>query len=301
MENIKTLNENFACGDQLVFRLNESGMPVVDVHNAFAQASIALQGAHVLSFVAQGQAPLIWMSEDATFAPGKSLRGGVPICWPWFGPHADDSSKPAHGFARTVDWKVVATESLNTGEHALTFELVNTPTTIAQTGHSLQVQLQVVIGATLKLSLHTTNLGDTPFVLGEALHTYFHVGDVRKVRIEGLDGCAYLDKVDEFKMKTQQGAITIDMEVDRIYSSQSKQCRIVDEVLNRVIELHSSGSKATVVWNPWQDMANKMGDLGEDGYLHMLCVENANAAKDVVELAAGATHSMNAEYAIQPL
>jgi len=301
MTNIAAWNERFALGDGLQFVEGPNGMPIVNINNHHAKASIALQGAHVLGYQAVDQEPLIWMSEDATYAPGKSLRGGVPICWPWFGPHATDSNKPGHGHARTVSWLPTASNLLASGAHELTFTLADKAQTEAVSGFALDVKLTITVGATLKFSMTSTNLGSTEYTLGEALHTYFLVGDVSKVKVEGLDGCAYLDKVDGMSRKTQQGPVTIASEVDRIYFSDNKQCRIVDETMQRVIHIYSKGSAATVVWNPWLESANKMGDLGKDGYLKMLCVENAIAANAVVKLAGGASHTLDVEYAVESL
>lgn len=301
MTTISAWNERFGKDDGLQFVEGPNGMPIVNIHNHLAQASIALQGAHVLGYQAVGQEPLIWMSEDATYAPGKSLRGGVPVCWPWFGPHASDSSKPGHGHARTVNWLPVSSNLLQSGAHEVTFVLADKAQTESISGFALDVKLTITVGATLKFSMITTNLGATEYTLGEALHTYFLVGDVSKVKVEGLDGCAYLDKMDGMARKTQQGAVSINAEVDRIYFSGNKQCRIVDETMQRVIHIYSKGSAATVVWNPWLKSANKMGDLGKDGYLHMLCVENANASDAVVMLAGGASHTLDVEYAVESL
>jgi len=286
---------------QVVFSSGKGDMPVVEIHNELAQASIALQGAHVLEFKAAGQEPLIWMSDDATFAPGKSLRGGVPICWPWFGPHASDSSLPSHGPARTADWKPVDVYANDDGSTQLSFEMTQTDKTRQQCGHPLTVQLHVNVGSSLTLVLETTNRGSESFTLGEALHTYFKVGDVRQAQIEGLNACDYIDKVDGSKIKQQHGAIGIDAETDRIYLGTGNNCRIIDPVMGRSIEIRTEGSASVVVWNPWLETASKMGDLGENGYLNMLCVETTNAATDVVQLAPGSTHFMTANYCSAPL
>ncbi len=294
-------NETFGMAGQVVFTSGKGGMPVVEIRNELARASIALQGAHVLGFQAAGQQPLIWMSEDAVFAPGKSLRGGVPICWPWFGPHVSDSSLPSHGPARTADWKPVSVSAVEDGSTQLSFDMIPTDKIRSQTGHPLSVQLHVTVGRSLRLALETTNLGAEPFTLGEALHTYFQVGDARQIRIEGLDGCEYIDKMDGGKTRAQHGAVGISAETDRIYLGTGDRCRIIDPVMGRSIEIHSEGSASTVVWNPWLETAAKMGDLGEDGYLHMVCVETANAATDVVQLAPGASHHLVAQYSSAPL
>jgi len=301
MTNIEQWNETYGIAGQVTFVSGKGAMPVVEIGNELGRASIALQGAHVLDYKAAGQEPLIWMSDDATFAPGKSLRGGVPICWPWFGPHASDPGLPGHGPARTVSWTPVAARECGDGSTQISFEMVQNDQTRQQCGHPLSVQLHVTVGNSLKLELETTNRGAEPFTLGEAFHTYFQVGDVRQARIEGLDGCEYIDKVDGAKLKQQLGAVGIDAETDRIYLGTGDSYRIIDPVMGRSIDIRAEGSASVVVWNPWIETAAKMGDLGEDGYLHMLCVETTNAATDTVQLAAGATHVMVASYSSAPL
>jgi len=301
MSALQSLNQQFGIKGSLVFVKGPGGMPVVEIHNDLGEAAISLQGAHVLSFRARGQKPVIWMSDAAQFAPGKSLRGGVPICWPWFGPHGSDSGLPGHGPARTVDWKPVASQTLADGRTSISFELVETEKTKQMIQHDLCVQLHVTIGCDISMVMETTNLGKTAFTLGEALHTYFLVGDVRKATVHGLDGCTYIDKMDDGERKQQQGAVGISDEADRIYLGTGNCTEIHDPVMGRKIVIRSEGSASMVVWNPWVKTAAKMGDLGPDGYLKMLCVETANAADDVVKLAPGATHRMVAEYSSQSL
>jgi len=301
MQNLDLFNHDFGADGSVRFMLGKGNMPIAEICNDLGSASIALQGAHILNYRAKGGEPLIWMSEDATFAPGKSLRGGVPICWPWFGPHASDSTLPGHGPVRTTDWKPVAASNHGDGSTQIRFEWVANAKTEAMCAHALRVQLLVTVGSQLSLALETTNLGTTPFALGEAFHTYFEVGDVRKATVEGLDGCQYIDKVDGCLRKTQHGAVSISAETDRIYLGTGNRCAIVDPVLGRTITIHSQGSDSVVIWNPWIETASKMGDLGQDGYRNMLCVETTNAADDMVQLAAGATHRLVTCYGSEEL
>jgi len=301
MPPLNALNKQFAITDQIKFIPGKGGMPIAVISNRYAKASIALQGAHLLDFQANGEQPLIWMSDDATFAAGKSLRGGIPVCWPWFGPHPSDNSLPGHGPARTSLWQPTASAALDDGASRISFTLEQTERVKTVCGHPLQVQLHITVGSALSLTLETTNLGDTPFILSDALHTYFKVGDVRQAQIEGLTGCDYLDKMDNMAHKQQVGAVTIEAETDRIYLNTQGNFTIIDPVMQRKIIISSQGSAATIVWNPWIAQAKKMGDLGDDGYLNMLCVENANAASDCIHLAAGATHCLTTSYATEAL
>ncbi len=301
MKHLDALNGEFGIPGSLVFVDGPGGMPVAELYNDLGEASVALQGAHVTGFRERGQLPLVWMSDAARFAPGKSLRGGVPVCWPWFGPHATDANLPAHGTARTAAWRPVASEALSGGQTRLVLELAPDDAVSRRWGHPLSVRLHITVGRKLRLELETGNSGSSPFMLSQALHTYFLVGDVRRVEVEGLDGCDYIDKVDGGARKRQSGPVTITGETDRIYLGVGGQLSITDPVIGRRILIDSEGSRSAVVWNPWVEKAERMGDLGPEGYLRMLCVESANAADDVVQLASGETHRLVAEYSVRSL
>ncbi|MDD5331181.1 MAG: D-hexose-6-phosphate mutarotase, partial [Sulfuricella sp.] len=289
---IDDLNQRFAVPGHIQFKEGPGGLTVAEIANAHAEAMIALQGAHVMTFQPRGQEPVLWLSRFGKFAPGKSIRGGVPICWPWFGPHATEAGFPGHGFARTVMWEVKETQALPDGASFLSFGLVETDATRAQWPHPSTVELRVTVGAELKVELVTRNTGSAPFQLGEAFHTYFHIGDVAEMAIGGLEGCAYLDKVDNFARKTQSGAVTIASEVDRVYLDTATDCLIEDRRLNRRIRVAKQNSLSTVVWNPWTEKAEKMGDFGPEGHRGMVCVESGNAVDNVVTVAPGAAHSL---------
>jgi len=299
---IVTLNQKFAIAGQLEFTAEANGLVVARIANNHAQSAIALQGAHILDFQPNAEAPLIWLSPAAKLAPGKSIRGGVPVCWPWFGAHATESSFPAHGFARTVLWQVAASEALPDGSTRITFELPQSSIPVTQWPHACRARNIVTVGKTLTVELVTENTGNTAFEIGEALHTYFAISDVGNVRITGLEDCVYLDKVDDWKRKTQTGAVTIASEVDRLYVNTETDCLIEDAELKRRISIAKCGSRSTVVWNPWVEKAAKMGDFGSDtGYRSMVCVESVNAAENAVSVAPGATHALSVVYSTEKI
>lgn len=299
--NLTELNQRFAIGNHLQFKEIADGMIIAEVSNQHALANIALQGAHVATFQPRGEEPVIWLSPQAKFAPGKSIRGGVPICWPWFGAHKTESKFPGHGFARTVPWDVLETRALPDGSTFLRFGLIESDATRAQWPYASTAQLEVTVGKTLRVELITTNTGKTAFELGEALHTYFQISDVAKITIRGLDNCAYLDKVQDFAQFTQKDGIVIESEVDRVYINTAADCVIEDKGLKRAIRIAKQGSLSTVVWNPWQEKGDQMGDLGENGYRNMVCVESGNAWNNVVALAPGETHKLVAVYSVEKL
>lgn len=295
------LNERFGLRGQVAFKEGAGGLAVVEVSNSHATAALALQGGHLIRWAPRSQTPVIWLSRAAKFGPGKSIRGGVPVCWPWFGPHSSDASLPAHGFARTVPWEVTATQTLPNGATRLSLRLVSSDATRAAWPYSTELMLHITVGTTLEMDLVTRNTGNEAVTLGQALHTYFEVGDVRRIKIHGLGGCEYIDKVDGGARKVQNGPVTIAAETDRIYLGSTADCLIDDPQLRRRIRIAKGGSRSTVVWNPWIEKAAKMGDLGENGYLNMVCVESANAADDVVTLAPGAEYRLWVRYSAEGL
>jgi glucose-6-phosphate 1-epimerase len=298
---IAALEQRFGIAGEVSFAEGPHGMPVADVSNAQAMGCIALQGAQLLSWAPHSQELVIWLSPLAKFGPGKAVRGGVPVCWPWFGPHAGEPSFPAHGFARTAPWEAVEAEALEDGSDRLGFRLIRDEASFGLWPHSTPVEIRYTLGAALEIELRTCNQTPNPITLGEALHTYFNVGDVRRIKIEGLDGCEYLDKVDGGQRRRQSGPVAINGETDRVYLDTTADCVIEDPGLGRRIRIEKLGSRSTVVWNPWEEKARKMGDIPEDGYLGMVCVESANAGENAVTLAPGEEHRLWARYSVEAL
>jgi glucose-6-phosphate 1-epimerase len=300
-DSIAALNSRFALAGQLEFAEGPGGLTVARVSNAQGEAMISLSGGHVMTWQPKGEKPVLWLSGYAKFAPGKSIRGGVPVCWPWFGPHEKEAGFPGHGFARTVPWTVDSAEALADGATRLTLALQQSDATRAQWPHPSSAQIAVTVGRELRIDLTTRNLGDASFVLGEALHTYFAVSDIRNAPIRGLEGCTYWDKAGGGQTRVQEGPIAIGSEVDRVYLDTGADCTIDDAGLKRRIRIRKEGSRSTVVWNPWAEKAEKMGDFGPDGYLGMVCVESGNALGNVVTVAPGASHTLSVAYSVEPL
>ncbi|MHB1075011.1 dihydroxy-acid dehydratase [Thiobacillus sp.] len=296
----------FAIPGQLSFRIGAGGLTYADIDNHGGRATICLQGAHVVSFRPKSQhAPVVWVSDGAKFAPGKSIRGGAPVCWPWFGAHASDASFPAHGFARTVPWTVTGSRKRNDAKTEITLQLVDNEQTRAQWPHATRLSLTVIVSDRLEMHLATTNTGTAPIQVGEALHTYLQISDVGSVTIAGLEGSTYHDKVDNFAKKKQSGAIALKSEVDRVYVNTPADCVIEDAGLKRRIRVTKTGSQSTIVWTPWTEKADKMGDMGKGksgaGWREMVCVESANAMDNVVTVAPGETHTMSVTYSVEAM
>lgn len=295
---ITALNAQFGIEGQLKFVEDASGLIVAEINNPAGSASLCLQGAHLMSWQPVSQAvPVIWLSRDARLAAGKSIRGGAPVCWPWFGAHATESGFPGHGFARTVPWRVIESGTEPGGATRLTLRLVASDKTRMQWPHDCNLDLTVIVGETLRMEMSTENTGATDFVIGEALHTYFQIGDISLVRVSGLEGSEYWDKVGGSNLRCQEGAISFAGEVDRVYINTGATCVIHDDKLRRRIHIAKSGSLSTVVWTPWVEKAARMGDMGQpEGWREMVCVESVNAIDNVVTVAAGTRHTLIVEY-----
>ena len=300
---ITALNTQFGIEGQLSFSEDASGLVVAKIDNAQGTASLCLQGAHLMSWQPKSQSvPVVWLSRDAKLAAGKSIRGGAPVCWPWFGAHSTEAGFPGHGFARTVPWRVIESGVEPDGATRLTLRLVANDKTRVQWPHDCNVDLTVIAGETLRMEMSTENTGSTDFVIGEALHTYFQIGDIGAVRVSGLEGCEYWDKVGGSSLRVQDGAISFPAETDRVYINTAAECVIHDDQLKRRIHVAKSGSLSTVVWTPWAEKAGKMGDMGQpDGWREMLCVESANAIDNLVKVAAGTRHTLIVEYRAESL
>ena len=188
------------------------------------------------------------------------------------------------------------------GATRLTLRLVTSEKTRAQWPHDCTLDLTVIAGETLRMEMTTENTGASDFVIGEALHTYFRIGDIGEVRVKGLEGSDYWDKVGGSILKKQAGDIHFSGETDRVYVNTAAECVIEDDKLKRRIHVAKSGSLSTVVWTPWTEKANKMGDMGQpEGWREMVCVESVNAMENVVKVAAGTRHTMIVECRVEPI
>ena len=258
-----------------------------------ASARICTLGAHVLDYQPAGQTAVLWLSPDAVFAPGHAIRGGIPVCWPWFAENSDNSALPMHGFARTSTWSV-AQQTRNANHSEVTLRLCDSAETRALWPYAFELRYQISLSDSLRASLIVTNTSNSTFQYSGALHSYFAVQHIDNTSLAGLAGCSFVDKVDDFARKVQHDELLhFTSETDRIYLDTSSECIIHDAGHARDISIAKSGSRSTVVWNPWSERAKQMQDFTDDEYVRMLCVETANAANDVIELAAGETQTLS--------
>jgi glucose-6-phosphate 1-epimerase len=276
-----------------VERTTTHGLASVRVHTAAATGLVFLQGAHVAEWLPAGQSPVIWLSEKASYQAGKALRGGVPICFPWFGAHAQHKDFPQHGFARTREFAYRGARLDAGGRVELEFLLESDAATQALFPHAFEARLRVAFGTTLGLEFSVTNRDREAFSFEEALHSYFHVADVRQAAVTGLQGAKYVDKVRGMAEFTESEAeLRLTGETDRVYTSAAT-CTIQDPPGKRALRVEKSHSNATVVWNPWSERAAQMADFGADAWPGMLCVESANVAGSQLLLGAGETHTLS--------
>jgi glucose-6-phosphate 1-epimerase len=276
------------------------GLERVSVRGAHAGAELYLQGGHLTGWQPRGGAPVLFLSRRAVYAPGQAIRGGVPLVFPWFGPHATDRSAPMHGFARSRPWHLLTSRPAADGAIVLELALEDDAATRALWPSRFRLRYRVTIGATLGLALEIVNTSPAPFTFESALHTYLAVGDVATVSIRGLEGTTYIDKVDAMTRKRQgPAALRLTGETDRVFLGTRAACVVADPSLGRRVVLDKTGSATTVVWNPGEAKAAGIADLEPDDWRHMLCVETANAADDAVTLAPGARHVMSATLRVE--
>ena len=282
---IETLNSRFSHAGYVTFKEGPNGFPIALITTPHATAAISVYGAHLLSYTfASDENDLLFLSEKAIFKEGTPIRGGVPICWPWFGPDPEGKGRSDHGLARTRMWSVVSSYLLKDQECSISFELSDSPETYVLWPHRFCLILKVSVGKSLTMELTTQNQGDSTFEITQALHTYFTVGDITQTKITGLEGFTYIDKTDESREKKEDTPIIIEAETDRVYPTDGGDIAIQDSALKREIHIVSEGSRTAVVWNPWIRVCEQKTDLARDNYKKMVCVETANIGEDSITL-----------------
>ncbi len=293
--------------EEPTFREGPGGLLFAHIENDLAQATICLQGAQLTHWQPRSQAePVTFMSATAQYAPGRPIRAGVPVCWPWFGPHATDKARASHGFARNVLWQARAPVRLKDGATQLSLRLSDGEHSRALWPYRFGLEYRITVGDALDLELTATNTGSEGFPLSEALHTYFQVGDIGSVQVLGLDGTDFMDAADGGRRKRQEGPVIFPAEIDRVYIDTEAACTIVDPLLKRRIHIAKRGSRSTVVWNPGERKAAGLADLGaapatRGGWRQFVCVESANARDNTLTLEAGQSHCLSVHYRVEPI
>jgi glucose-6-phosphate 1-epimerase len=303
MQTLDQLNASFAIPGVLTF--DEHGSLIrARIKTPACSGELYLHGAHVTAWQPTGQESVLFLSEKSEFGPGKAIRGGIPIIFPWFGPRTATPENPradgpSHGFARTQKWKL---DFCAYADDQLHLSLSLEPTDLSRSlGYDkFLVAYQITFGPELKLRLSVANDGDKPLRIEEALHTYLHVADVEQARVHGLFEAEYMDKVDGFARKTQTDPVlTFSGVTDRLYPNSTSPIVVDDPALHRRTTVTKSNSSTTVIWNPWVNAA--LDDMPDDGWRHMLCVESANAVENALMLRPHEAHVLETSIAIEGL
>jgi D-hexose-6-phosphate mutarotase len=274
--------------DRISLKDGNGGLPYFELLCNGAEAHLYLHGAHVLHYQPAGHQPVLWQSEESWFEPGKPIRGGIPVCWPWFGAHPTEPDKPSHGYVRLTEWEPISSSATEES----TIVTLQFPASGSPEGISLQLRLE--LSNKLSVSLTTSNNSAIDFKFSEALHSYFFIRDIHSVVVSGLEEQNYLDSLSRGSSPQQQiGLISFSAETDRVYINTPHTSTIIDEELKRSIQIQKENSLSTVVWNPWIDKSIRMPDFGDREFTGMLCLETANCGPNTVTLSAGETHTIS--------
>jgi len=296
---LSLLNQKFSIKNHLEFVEAVAGFTFINIQTSLCEAKISLHGGQVLSFKPRHTSEdLLFVSDNAYYQTGKAIKGGCPICWPGFAQHPSYPQLPFHGFVRDQIWQLESTAINEKGEIEIILSISDSESTRSIWPFAFKLQQKIVLGEQLTIELKTTNNGQKSFEITQAIHSYFNIGDIEQVKVRGLDKKVYLDKVAGFAEKTQQGNITFNNEVDRIYLDVDNQIIIEDPVYNRQINIRNTNSLTTVVWNPWQAISRDSSDLTNDAYQQFVCVETANAAKEIITLKPAQVRTLSTCYEI---
>jgi glucose-6-phosphate 1-epimerase len=282
----------------------EHGLTRVIATCQAGEAEIYTQGAHLARWRPAGHEEVLFLSELTALQPGKAIRGGIPIIFPWFGARTATARStrtdgPAHGFARTSIWKQGSTAIDSEGIH-LSFTLTPDDMSRSLGYDSFLLTYKLDIGAKLALNLTVQNQGKSAMQIEEALHTYLLVGDSREIKISGLSGTEYLDKTDSYKRKVQEeDLLVLAGETDRPYLNTTAAITVDDPTMKRRIIVEKQHSDTTVVWNPWAVLTAKMADMPPAGWTRMVCIESANAGENSIAIAPGQAHTMQTTISIE--
>lgn len=261
---------------------------VFQIEHETCSARVALHGAHVMSWRPRDEEEVLYLSPDAIFSEGKAIRGGIPICWPWFNAHPTNSEMPSHGLVRGRFWELLDASENEAGV-TLRFEVKD---------GIWNALVTVRAGEDLEVSLESRNPNEIPLVVSGALHSYLAVSDIEQVRALNLDGAEYLDTVGEPTMRKQRGDVRFSEELDRIYESRSGVL-LVDDLSGRTILIEKSGSPSTVVWNPWVKKAAALGDLPDEDYRKFCCIEAAIANDRAEIVPPGGSHVLMTRISVE--
>jgi glucose-6-phosphate 1-epimerase len=292
--NIDDLNEKFAIEGEVGFAELDGDLPFIMIANKFADVNICLYGAHITGFKPTRSEETLWMSSKSSFEEGEAIRGGIPVCFPWFGVHETENEFPQHGFARIMMWDVKNVETLSAGETEIVLQLCSSDETKKYWPFDFCAEMIFIVGTKLEVSLKITNTSDEPIKYTAALHSYFSVSAIENISIEGLEDTHYQDQLDGGDYIQEEKLLTIGNAETRHYYNTTNDCAIHDPYFNRRITIEKRGSTNTTVWNPWVDTCAQMKDMPDDGYETFVCLETVNKINGVIQLAPGEVHETTA-------
>jgi glucose-6-phosphate 1-epimerase len=283
------LNEKFGLPGIAEIVEGEGNLPKIRVTTSAATAEIYLHGAQVISWIPAHSSEVLFLSKQSHWQEGKAIRGGIPICYPWFRSKADDPKAPSHGVVRTTAWQI---ESITQQADIVVISLVITASDATRKfwPYDFHLEHRITVGSELKLELIIRNTGTRSFKIEEALHTYFRVGEVEQVSVSGLDGVVYLDNVHNNTENTQHGDLAMSGPTDNAYIDTTSTLTIIDPALKRKLITEKTNSSTTIAWNPWQQGATSLSDLGDEEWHEMICVEASNILHSAVDVAPAAEH-----------
>ncbi len=287
------LEERFGIAGVAKVVAGNGGLTKVQISAEEASGEMYLHGGHVTSWTPTGSGEVLYLSPNSLFQAGRAIRGGVPVCFPWFGDKAGDKSAPAHGFVRTKAWELESIEQAGK-DVAVSMSTESGDDTRKWWPHDFRLVCQATFGAELKIELIVTNTGAAPFTFEEALHAYFAVGDAESAYVHGLDAARYIDKTDRFTEKAQSGDVRFSAETDRVYLATERALELFDPTGKRSTAVQKQNSRTTVIWNPWSEKSAALKDLGPDEWKHFVCIETTNVGPFALQLAPQQSHTMAA-------
>jgi glucose-6-phosphate 1-epimerase len=292
---IDELNERFGIKGTAQVAGGNGGLPKLNISGLLAEAEIYLHGAQVTAWRPAGEEEVIFLSRHSKWVDGRAIRGGIPVCFPWFRAKADDPNAPAHGFVRTKEWNLESVHAGGDGTVTVVCATRSDEGSRRWWPHEFRLAHRITVGKTLGMELTVSNSGSTAFRFEEALHTYFRVGDVEQVEVRGLEGVEFLDNVDGNRQKVQSGGLRLTGPADNAFINSGSAVEFSDPGLGRTVRTAKGNSSTTIVWNPWRQGAAKLADLGDEEWKQMICVEAGNILGGAISLDPGEEHTMHAE------
>jgi len=288
------LNEKYGVEGEIGFAELDGDLPFIMISNKYAEVDISIYGAQICSFRPQGTIDVLWMSPLSVFEAGKSIRGGIPVCFPWFGPHVSDGSLPQHGFARNSMWEVAEVKSVQSGESYVRLKLESSEETKKFWPHDFVAEMIIVVGSKLSVTLKVSNPSGEPFSYTAALHSYFNLSGIENIAIEGLKDTHYENQLDGNRYFDKENHLKISEATTRHYFDTDSVCVIHDPFFTRNIRIEKKGSKCSTVWNPWAEACEQMNDMPNEGYETFVCLETVNKINDSIVVLPGESHETTA-------